>query len=111
MVAKGNLNKTVVVEIVKDVNTEQLETLFTSKKTGKACGLASRARTVEVLGLTGAKKKAIEEYTYPSKPKKRKAVVNNLDYSKLKNDNLLEEIKLTNTKLNALKKELSNRTK
>lgn len=32
MVAKGNLNKTVVFEIVKDVTPEQLETLFTSKK-------------------------------------------------------------------------------
>lgn len=54
---KGNLTKAVVMELVKDATPEQISTLFTSPKTNQVVGLASRARTVEVLALTGAKKK------------------------------------------------------
>lgn len=116
MAAKGNLNKYVVAELVKDVTPEQLETLFTSQKTGKACGLVSRARTVELLQLTGATKKAVEEYTYPTKPKPRKETVKRgtvakVDYKNLSNDKLIYSIKDLSNQLQALKDELANRLK
>ena len=115
MPAIGNLSKNVVIDLVKDATPEQIATLFTAKN-GKPCTLASRARTIEILGLTGAKKKAVEEYVPPAKPKKRKTVVKRgtasaLDYSKLSSDKLFADIKATNAKLTALKKELNNRLK
>ena len=71
---RGNLSKAVVLELVKDATPEQINALFTSPKTNKPTSLASRARTVELLALTGAKKKAVEEYAYPTKRKPRKTV-------------------------------------
>lgn len=117
---KGNLTKSVVMELVKDATPEQIQTLFTSPKTNKVVGLASRARTVEVLSLTGAKKKAVEEYTYPAKRKPRKAIlkrgtdsntVNKDNYKYLSNDKLISSIKEYKSKLKAMEEQLSERLK
>ena len=67
---RGNLSKAVVLELVKDATPEQINALFTSPKTNKPTSLASRARTVELLALTGAKKKAVEDFVYPPKAEK-----------------------------------------
>lgn len=117
---KGNLTKAVVMELVKDATPEQIEALFTSPKTNKVVGLASRSRTVELLGLTGAKKKAVEEYTYPAKRKPRKAIfkrgtnsntVNKDDYKDLSNDKLISSIKEYKSKLKAMEEQLAERLK
>ena len=114
MAAKGNLSKAVVTELVKDATPEQIATLFTGKN-GKPCTLVSRARTVEVLGLTTTKKKAVEEYTYPVKRKPRKTVskvaTTSKDYSSISNDKLISTIKELTVQLQALKDELNNRLK
>ena len=113
---KGNLTKAVVMELVKDATPEQISTLFTSPKTNQVVGLASRARTVEVLALTGAKKKAVEEYTYPAKRKPRKAIlkrgtdsntVNKDNYKDLSNDKLISSIKEYKSKLKAMEEQLA----
>lgn len=116
MIPKGNLNKAVVMELVKDATPDQLNALFTSQKTGKACGLASRARTVELLQLTGARKKSVEEYTYPTKRKPRKATVSRgtvskADYKDLSNDKLITSIKDLSNQLQAMKDQLADRLK
>ena len=117
---KGNLTKAVVMELVKDATPEQIEALFTSPKTNKVVGLASRSRTVELLGLTGAKKKAVEEYTYPAKRKSRKVVVkpgtdsttvSKEDYKDLSNDKLISSIKEFKNKLKAMEDQLADRLK
>ena len=117
---KGNLTKAVVMELVKDATPEQIEALFTSPKTNKVVGLASRSRTVELLGLTGAKKKAVEEYTYPAKRKPRKAIlkrgtdsntVNKDNYKDLSNDKLISSIKEYKSKLKAMEEQLAERLK
>ena len=117
---KGNLTKAVVMELVKDATPEQISTLFTSPKTNQVVGLASRARTVEVLALTGAKKKAVEEYTYPAKRKSRKIVVkrgtdsttvSKEDYTDLSNDKLISSIKEFKNKLKAMEDQLADRLK
>jgi hypothetical protein len=112
---RGNLSKTVVLELVKDATPEQINALFTGKD-NKPCTLVSRARTVELLALTGTKKKAVEEYTYPAKPKTRKAsikrgTVSKADYTGLSNDKLINSIKDMSVQLQALKDELNNRLK
>ena len=116
---RGNLSKAVVLELVKDATPEQIATLFTGKN-NKPCTFASRKRTVEVLSLTGAKKKAVEEYTYPAKRKPRKAVikrgtdsntVNKADYKDLSNDKLISSIKEFKNKLIAMEEQLSERLK
>ena len=66
---RGNLSKAVVLELVKDATPEQVATLFTGKD-NKPCTLVSRKRAVEVLSLTGAKKKAVEDFVYPPKAEK-----------------------------------------
>lgn len=116
MTAKGNLTKAVVTELVKDADQTAIEALFTSPKTNKPCALVSRARVVEALQLTGTKKKAVEEYTYPAKPKARKATikrgtVSKADYTGLSNDKLINSIKDVSVQLQALKDELNNRLK
>jgi hypothetical protein len=121
MTAKGNLNKYVVADLVKDVTPEQLNALFTSQKTGKACGLVSRARTVELLKLTDDTKKAVEEYTYPTKPKPRKETVkrgsvsqgtiNKDTYKEMSNDKLVTSIQELSKQLQAMKDQLNDRLK
>ena len=117
---RGNLSKAVVLELVKDATPEQINALFTSPKTNKVVGLASRSRTVELLGLTGAKKKAVEEYTYPAKRKPRKAIlkrgtdsntVNKDNYKDLSNDKLISSIKEYKSKLKAMEEQLAERLK
>ena len=117
---KGNLTKAVVMELVKDATPEQIEALFTSPKTNKVVGLASRSRNVELLGLTGAKKKAVEDYTYPAKRKPRKAIlkrgtdsntVNKDNYKDLSNDKLISSIKEYKSKLKAMEEQLAERLK
>ena len=82
--------------------------------------MASRSRTVELLGLTGAKKKAVEEYTYPAKRKSRKVVVkrgtdsttvSKEDYKDLSNDKLISSIKEFKNKLKAMEDQLADRLK
>ena len=116
----GNLTKAVVLELVKDATPEQIDALFTSPKTTQIVGLASRARTVELLGLTGAKRKAVEEYTYPAKRKPRKVVVkrgtesksmSKDDYKNLSNDKLISSIKDLTNQLQAMKDQLADRLK
>jgi len=116
----GNLTKAVVLELVKDATPEQIDALFTSPKTNQIVGLASRARTVELLGLTGAKRKAVEEYTYPAKRKPRKVVVkrgtesksmSKDDYKNLSNDKLISSIKDLTNQLQAMKDQLADRLK
>lgn len=116
MSSKGNLSKSVVTELVKSATPEQITALFVSPKTKQVCGLVSRARVVEVLGLTGDEKNAVEEYTYPIKRKPRVAIVKRTtatkeDFAKLSNDNLINTIKDLNRQLDALKAELANRLK
>ena len=117
---KGNLTKAVVMELVKDATPEQIEALFTSPKTNKPTSLASRARTVELLALTGAKKKAVEEYAYPTKRKPRKTVVkagtssttvSKDDYKEFTNDKLINSIKEYKNKLKAMEDQLADRLK
>lgn len=117
---RGNLSKSVVLELVKDATPEQINTLFTSPKTNKPTSLASRSRTVEVLALTGNKKKVIEEYVYPSKPKPRKSVVkkgtdsnkvSKDDYKDMSNDKLINSIKEYKSKLKAMEDQLADRLK
>jgi hypothetical protein len=117
---KGNLTKAVVMELVKNATPEQITALFTSPKTNKVVGLVSRARTIEVLGLTGDNKKAVEEYTYPIKRKPRTAIVKRgtdaktvtkdayKDYS---NDKLISSIKEFKNKLKAMEDQLADRLK
>ena len=116
---RGNLSKAVVLELVKDATPEQVATLFTGKD-NKPCTLVSRKRTVELLALTGAKKKAVEEYVYPRKPKPRKAVVkrgtdsntvSKDDYKNLSNDKLISSIKEYKSKLKAMEEQLAERLK
>ena len=116
MASKGNLTKAVVTELVKDATPEQIDAIFISSKTNQICGLVSRTRVIEQLQLTGAKKKAVEEYTYPTKPKPRKVVVKRTatskgNYSSLSNDKLINSIKELTVQLQALKDELNNRIK
>ena len=117
---RGNLSKAVVLELVKDATPEQINALFTSPKTNKPTSLASRARTVELLALTGAKKKAVEEYTYPAKRKPRKAIlkrgtdsntVNRDNYEDLSNDKLISSIKEYKSKHKAMEEQLAERLK
>jgi len=117
---RGNLSKAVVLELVKDATPEQINALFTSPKTNKPTSLASRARTVELLALTGAKKKAVEEYAYPTKRKSRKAVVkvgtssttvSKDDYKEFSNDKLVNSIKEYKNKLKAMEEQLADRLK
>ena len=117
---RGNLSKAVVLELVKDATPEQIDALFTSPKTNQIVGLASRARTVELLALTGAKKKAVEEYTYPAKRKSRKVVVkrgtdsttvSKDDYKDFSNDKLVNSIKEFKNKLKAMEDQLADRLK
>jgi len=117
---RGNLSKAVVLELVKDATPEQINALFTSPKTNKATSLASRARTVELLALTGAKKKAVEEYAYPTKRKPRKTVVkagtssttvSKDDYKEFTNDKLINSIKEYKNKLKAMEDQLADRLK
>ena len=116
---RGNLSKAVVLELVKDATPEQVATLFTGKD-NKPCTLVSRKRAVEVLSLTGAKKKAVEEYTYPAKRKSRKIVVkrgtdsttvSKDDYKDLSNDKLISSIKEFKNKLKAMEDQLADRLK
>lgn len=115
---KGNLSKAVVQQLVETATPEQIATLFTGKG-NKPCTLVSRARAVEVLALTGAKKKAIEEYTYPVKRKSRKAVVkvasstavSKDDYKDFSNDKLINSIKEYKNKLKAMEEQLADRLK
>ena len=117
---RGNLSKAVVLELVKDATPEQITALFISPKTNQICGLVSRARVVEVLGLTGDEKKAVEEYTYPAKRKPRKAIlkrgtdsntVNKDNYKDLSNDKLISSIKEYKSKLKAMEEQLAERLK
>ena len=116
----GNLTKAVVLELVKDATPEQINALFTSPKTNKPTSLASRARTVELLALTGVKKKAVEEYVYPTKRKPRKTVVkagtssttvSKDDYKEFTNDKLINSIKEYKNKLKAMEDQLADRLK
>ena len=116
---RGNLSKAVVLELVKDATPEQVATLFIGKD-NKPCTLVSRKRAVEVLSLTGAKKKAVEEYTYPAKRKPRKAIlkrgtdsntVNKDNYKDLSNDKLISSIKEYKSKLKAMEEQLAERLK
>ena len=116
---RGNLSKAVVLELVKDATPEQVATLFTGKD-NKPCTLVSRKRTVELLALTGAKKKAVEEYTYPAKRKSRKVVVkrgtdsttvSKDDYKDFSNDKLVNSIKEFKNKLKAMEDQLADRLK
>ena len=116
---RGNLSKAVVLELVKDATPEQVATLFIGKD-NKPCTLVSRKRAVEVLSLTGAKKKAVEEYTYPAKRKSRKVVVkrgtdsttvSKEDYKDLSNDKLISSIKEFKNKLKAMEDQLADRLK
>jgi hypothetical protein len=117
---RGNLTKAVVLELVKDATPEKIEALFTSPKTNQVVPFASRSRTVEVLELTGAKKKAVEEYVYPTKRKSRKVVVkrgtdsktvSKDDYKDLSNDKLISSIKEFKSKLKAMEEQLADRLK
>jgi len=117
---RGNLSKAVVLELVKDATPEQINALFTSPKTNKPTSLASRSRTVQLLALTGAKKKAVEEYIYPTKRKPRKAVVkvgtssttvSKDDYKEYSNDKLVNSIKEYKNKLKAMEEQLADRLK
>ena len=117
---RGNLSKAVVLELVKDATPEQINALFASPKTNKPTSLASRARTVELLALTGAKKKAVEEYAYPTKRKPRKTVVkagtssttvSKDDYKEFTNDKLINSIKEYKNKLKAMEDQLADRLK
>jgi len=101
---RGNLSKAVVLELVKDATPEQVATLFTGKD-NKPCTLVSRKRAVEVLSLTGAKKKAVEEYTYPAKRKPRKAILKRgTDSNTVNKDNY-------KSKLKAMEEQLAERLK
>ncbi len=120
MSSKGNLSKSVVTELVKSATPEQITALFISPKTNQICGLVSRARVVEVLGLTGDEKKAVEEYTYPAKRKSRKVVVKRNavdkpvtkdDYKDFSNDKLISSIKEFKIKLKAMEDQLAERLK
>lgn len=117
---KGNLTKAVVMQLVKDATPEQIQALFTSPKNNQVVGLASRSRTIEVFGLTGLAKKAVEEYTYPAKPKPRKVVVKRNaienpitknDYKDFSNDKLIGSIKEFKIKLKAMEDQLADRLK
>lgn len=117
---KGNLTKAVVMQLVPDVDTEKLQALFTSPKNNQVVGFASRARTIEVLGLSGLTQKAVEEYTYPPKRKPRKVVVKRNavekpvtkdDYKDFSNDKLISSIKEFKIKLKAMEDQLAERLK
>lgn len=116
---RGNLSKSVVQELVSSASPEQIEALFTGKD-NKPCTLVSRARTVEVLGLTGAKKKAVEEYTYPKRKSRKasvkkgtvsKATITKEAYKDLSNDKLITSIKELSKQLQAMKDQLNDRLK
>lgn len=118
---KGNLTKAVVTELVKDATPEQISNLFISPKTKQVCGLVSRSRTIEILGLTGAKKKAVEDFTYPAKRKPRKVVVKRGTesqstitkdtYKDFSNDKLVTSIQELSKQLQAMKDQLNDRLK
>lgn len=117
---RGNLSKAVVQQLVTTATPEQIDALFTGKG-NKPCTLVSRARAVEVLALTGAKKKAIEEYAYPVKRKPRKASVkkgtvaiakiNKDTYKDLSNDKLVTSIQELTKQVQAMKDQLNDRLK
>ena len=63
-ITKGTLNN-----LVKDLNQTTVNSLFTASN-GKPAPMQSKAKLIEKLDLTGDKKKAVEDFTYPPKEKK-----------------------------------------
>ena len=114
-----SITKVTLNELVKDLNQDTVNSLFIAES-GKPAPMQSKTKLIKALGLTGAKKKAVEEYTYPAKRKPRKAIVkrgtdsntvSKDDYKDLSNDKLISSIKEYKAKLKAMEEQLSERLK
>ena len=114
-----SITKVTLNELVKDLNQDTVNSLFIAES-GKPAPMQSKTKLIKALGLTGAKKKAVEEYTYPAKRKPRKAIlkrgtdsntVNKDNYKDLSNDKLISSIKEYKSKLKAMEEQLAERLK
>ena len=113
------ITKDTLNQLVSGLDQDKVNALYTSES-GKPAPMQSKVKLIQALDLTGAKKKAVEEYVYPRKPKPRKAVVkrgtdsntvSKDDYKDLSNDKLISSIKEYKAKLKAMEEQLAERLK
>ena len=113
------ITKDTLNQLVSGLDQYKVNALYTAES-GKPAPMQSKTKLITELGLTGAKKKAVEEYTYPAKRKPRKAIlkrgtdsntVNKDNYKDLSNDKLISSIKEYKSKLKAMEEQLAERLK
>ena len=114
-----SITKATLNELVTGLNQDTVNSLFVADS-GKPAPMQSKTKLIQALGLTGAKKKAVEEYAYPTKRKPRKTVVkagtssttvSKDDYKEFTNDKLINSIKEYKNKLKAMEDQLADRLK
>lgn len=65
---QATITKNTLNDLVKDLDPTQVESLFKSA-TGSPAPMQSKVKLINELGLTGANKKKVEDFVYPSKDK------------------------------------------
>lgn len=96
------ITKDTLNELVSGLDQDKVNALYTAES-GKPAPMQSKTKLIAELGLTGSKKKAVEDFVYP--PKDKKAV------SDMTANQLTNTIKALNdqiSKLQAEKKEYMN---
>lgn len=96
------ITKDTLNQLVSGLDQDKVNALYTSES-GKPAPMQSKTKLITELGLTGSKKKAVEDFVYP--PKDKKAV------SDMTANQLTNAIKALNdqiSKLQAEKKEYMN---
>lgn len=66
-----SITKATLNELVTGLKQDTVNSLFVADS-GKPAPMQSKTKLIQALGLTGAKKKAVEDFVYP--PKEKKAV-------------------------------------
>lgn len=64
-----SITKSTLNELVTGLNQDTVNSLFVSNS-GKPAPMQPKAKLIQELGLTGAKKKAVEDFVYPPKAEK-----------------------------------------
>lgn len=96
------ITKDTLNQLVSGLDQDKVNALYTAES-GKPAPMQSKTKLIAELGLTGSKKKAVEDFVYP--PKDKKAV------SDMTANQLTNTIKALNdqiSKLQAEKKEYMN---
>ena len=96
------ITKDTLNQLVSGLDQDKVNALYTAES-GKPAPMQSKTKLITELGLTGSKKKAVEDFVYP--PKDKKAV------SDMTANQLTNTIKALNdqiSKLQAEKKEYMN---